>query len=197
MTSKFLAGVVLGSDFRETAVEIIPILAFAWLFQSISQSYVHASFHLAKTPFRMTLQSMGMLTVNLATMPFMIARFGLAGAAYGLVVTEAVGLGFGWLLTRTAFPLPFNLWQLLRVGLATAVMALVLIGLKPLLAEGVGSFCILVASGGIAYVAAAFVLNIAGSRDFLTNSEPVAVKRGLSVRSIALEATGISAARDQ
>lgn len=56
LTSNFVAAIVLGAQYRETAAQILPILAFAWLFQSITQSYVHVSFHLAKTPSWITLQ---------------------------------------------------------------------------------------------------------------------------------------------
>ena len=164
LTSNYIAGVVLGSDFRATAVQIMPILAFAWLFQSITQSYVHASFHLAKTPFLMTLQSVGMLLVNLIVMPPLIARFGLVGAASSLVLAEAFGTGFGWFLTRKAFPLPFNAFHLLRIASATAIMALVLTVLKPLLPVGVLSFCALAACGCLTYLAAAMAFNIAGLR---------------------------------
>jgi O-antigen/teichoic acid export membrane protein len=164
LTSNYIAGIILGSDFRETAAQIMPILAFAWLCQSISQSYIHASFHLATTPFLMTTQSVGMLLVNLVTMPFLIMKFGLPGAAAGLVVAEAFGMGFGWFLTRKAFPLPFNALHMLRIAAAAAIMALVLTALKPLLPVGIASFCILAGCGCLTYLAAALAFNIAGIR---------------------------------
>jgi O-antigen/teichoic acid export membrane protein len=164
MTSKYIAGVILGAEFRETAAQIMPILAFAWLFQSISQSYIHASFHIAKTPFLMTLQSIGLLAASLATMPLLIGRFGLVGAASGLVIAEAFGAGFGWFLTRKAFPLPFNAFQALRIVAAVAIMALVLTALKPLLPVSIASFCVLAACGCLTYLAAAMAFNIAGLR---------------------------------
>jgi O-antigen/teichoic acid export membrane protein len=164
LTSNFIANIILGSEYRETASQILPILAFAWLFQSISQCYVHVSFHLAKTPFLITLQGVGMLLLNLAVMPILIIQFGLAGAACGLVVTELFGMGFGWFLTRKAFSLPFNPWHVFRICLATVVMGFVLVGLKLLLPTGLTSFCIIVAGGGVTYLAAAFVLDIAGIR---------------------------------
>jgi O-antigen/teichoic acid export membrane protein len=164
LTSSYIAGVVLGSEFRETAAQIMPVLAFAWLFQSVSQSYVHASFHLAKTPFLITLQGVGMLLVNLLAMPLLIARFGLAGAAWGLVVAEASGMCLGWFLSRRAFPLPFNALQVLRIVAATAAMALVVTALKPLLPIGVVSLGILAGCGCLTYLAAALAFDVAGLR---------------------------------
>jgi O-antigen/teichoic acid export membrane protein len=167
LTSNFVANIILGSEYRETASQILPILAFAWLFQSITQSYVHVSFHLAKRPFLVTLQGIGMLLANLITMPLLTIRYGLPGAAWALVVTELFGMSLGWLLARRAFPLPFNAWHLTRICLATVVMALMLAGLKLLLPTGWVSFCIIVASGCATYVAAALVLDIAGIRKSL------------------------------
>jgi O-antigen/teichoic acid export membrane protein len=164
LTSNFIASIILGSDYRETASQILPILAFAWLFQSITQSYVHVSFHLAKTPFLITLQGAGMLLLNLAVMPVLIGRFGLPGAASGLVVTELFGLGLGWYLTRRAFALPFNPWHVLRICLATVLMGLVLAGLKLVLPTGPAAFCVIVACGSATYLAAAFALDIVGIR---------------------------------
>jgi O-antigen/teichoic acid export membrane protein len=164
LTSSYIAGVILGAEFRETAAQIMPILAFAWLFQSFSQSYIHASFHLAKTPFMMTTQSIAMLTANLLVMPLLLARFGLVGAAASLVIVEGFGAAFGWYLTRKAFPLPFNAFQAMRIVAATAIMALVLTFLKPLLPIGIISFGLLAATGCLVYVAAAFAFDIAGLR---------------------------------
>jgi O-antigen/teichoic acid export membrane protein len=167
LTSNFVAGIVLGSEYRETASQILPILAFAWLFQSITQSYVHVSFHLAKRPLLITLQGVGMLLINLLTMPLLTIRFGLPGAASALVVTEIFGMGLGWLLARRAFPLPFNAWHVSRIGLATVAMGLVLAGLKLLLPAGVVSFGVIVTCGCATYLAAAFALDIVGIRKSL------------------------------
>jgi O-antigen/teichoic acid export membrane protein len=176
LISNYLAGIVLGVDYRETAAEIIPILAFAWLFQSMSQSYIHASFHLATAPVLMTAQSVAVLLVNLALMPVLIAKFGLTGAAVALVTAEAFGMCFGWFLTRRAFPLPVNALHVLRIAAATAIMALALTVLKPLLPVGIVSFCILAASGALTYLAAALAFNIAGIRDAAIR---LAVRKGL------------------
>lgn len=183
LTSNFVAGIILGSEYRETAALILPILAFAWLFHSITQSYVHVSFHLAKRPALITLQGIAMLAVNLATMPLLTIHFGLTGAAYSLVITEMFGTAAGWFLSRRAFTLPFNGWHVSRIALATLVMAIAIAGLKAWLPEGVASFCIIVASGCVAYFAAAVVLDIVGIRTAflgLLRSGRLALPRPLS-----------------
>jgi O-antigen/teichoic acid export membrane protein len=164
LTSNFVANIILGSDYRETAAQILPILAFAWLFQAITQSYVHVSFHLAKKPTLITLQGIAMLAVNLVTMTLLTSRFGLIGAAAAMVLTEMFGTLLGWMLAGRAFALPFNGWHLTRIALATVVMAVVLSALKLCLPVGVVSFAILVAIGCLTYFSAAVALDIAGVR---------------------------------
>lgn len=167
LASNFVANLILGGEYRETAAQILPILAFAWLFQSITQSYVHVSFHLAKKPALATVQGIAMLIINLAIMPLLTVRFGLTGAAFALVITEMSGTAIGWFLSRRAFALPFNGKHLLRIMLATLVMAIVIVGLKAWLPAGIMTFCIIVASGVTTYVAAAITLDIAGVRKAL------------------------------
>ena len=79
-------------------------------------------------------------------------------------LVEACGAAFGWYLTRKAFPLPFNAFQVLRIVAATAIMALVLTFAKPLLPIGVVSFAVLAVTGCLVYAAAAFAFDIAGLR---------------------------------
>ena len=162
MTSDFVAHVIIGPEYTETARQILPILVFAWLFQAITQSYVHVSFHLAKKPTLITLQGGGMLVVNLITMTVLISRFGLVGAAAALVLTEMFGTLFGWALARRAFPLPFNIWHVLRIALATSAMAVVLAALKLWIPVGIAGFGALVASGAVTYFIAAVCLDIIG-----------------------------------
>jgi O-antigen/teichoic acid export membrane protein len=163
LTSSYIAATVLGPSFRQAAVAVMPILAFAWLFQSISQSYIHISFQLAKKLHLVLVQSVGTVATNAAALPFLITKFGLPGAAAALVLAEAFGVLLGFWLTRRAHPLPLVPSRLLRVVLATSLMALTVMGLRTLL-TGAGpiQLAILVSGGGGAYAVAACALNIAG-----------------------------------
>jgi len=171
LTSPYLVQFVLGSAFRSTALSVIPILAFAWLFQSVTQSYVHLSYHLAKRPGLGTLQSLATLLVNAATLWPLVSRFGLPGAAVSLVVAEGVGAVFGFMLTRYAHPLPLTPAPLLRVAAATGVMALVVVAIERLLPERtLASLAALVIGGVAAYALAALAFNIAQSRTLVSAS---------------------------
>ena len=168
LTSPYLVEFVLGQAFRATARSIVPILAFAWLFQSITHSYVHLSYHLAKRPGLGTAQGLITLAVNAATLWPLISLFGLPGAAASLVAAEAAGAAFGFALTRYAHPLP-GMWRpLRRVGAAAGIMALVVVELERLLPQKtLASLALLIGGGVAAYGLAALAFDIAESRALL------------------------------
>ncbi|HXW19835.1 MAG TPA: oligosaccharide flippase family protein [Roseiarcus sp.] len=165
LTSSSLAALVLGPSFRQAAATLIPILAFAWLFQSITQSYFHISFHLAKKPHLGIVLSVGTLLVNVALVTPLVRRLGLPGAAASLVIAEAFGAALGFALTRYAHPLPLVPGAILRICLATAAMAAAVRAIQPVLpSEGLAPFAALIALGIATYLAAAYLLDIAGIR---------------------------------
>jgi O-antigen/teichoic acid export membrane protein len=168
LTGSYLVESLMGPAFRATAASIIPILCFAWLFQSITQSYIHLSFHLAKRPGLATAQGLVTLAVNAATIWPAIAAFGLPGAAASLVLAEGVGAAFGFALTKHAFPLP-SIWRPLgRVGTAAGIMALALIGLEKCLPDRtLGSLALLIVGGVAVYGLAALALDIGELKSFL------------------------------
>jgi O-antigen/teichoic acid export membrane protein len=117
------AALVLGPEFRDIAALLIPILAFAWLFQAITHQYVQVSFHLAKAPHFLLLQGVVLLCVNVAATLLLVPRFGIVGAAWALVIAEAAGVVAGFLFAGRAYPLPLPTGRLVRVFAATMAMA--------------------------------------------------------------------------
>ena len=161
LTGSYVAQCLMGPEFRATAGSIIPILCFAWMFQSISQTYIHLSFHLAKRPGLSLAQSLVTLAVNGITLWPAIAEFGLPGAAASLVLAEAIGAAWGFALTRYAYPLP-SIWApLRRVGAASGMMALAVLALEKALPDrNFGSLVALIIGGGVVYCLAALTLDI-------------------------------------
>ncbi len=163
------AALILGPEFRDTAATLIPILVFAWLFQSISQQFVQVSFHLAKKPSLMVAHGTAILVVNVIAMALLVPRFGLVGAAWSLVIAEAAGVVAGYLLSRKAHPLPLAWRPVIRVVAAVALMAVPTALLDRALPDGgLLTFAVTVATGILAYGLAAFALDLAGIRTALT-----------------------------
>ncbi|WP_440984092.1 oligosaccharide flippase family protein [Shinella sumterensis] len=123
LVARPLSQLMLGAEFREAGETVMPILAFSWLFQAITQQYVHASFHLGRKPSMMLYQGLAMLAVNLGAMFLLVPSYGLVGAAWALVFTEFCGMVLGYVLSFRAQPLSFRLTDIGKVTLATAIMA--------------------------------------------------------------------------
>ncbi len=163
-----LSHFILGPEFAASAATLIPILVFAWLFQAISQQFVQVSFHLAKKPGLLVVHSAGILIVNVSAMVLLVPRFELVGAGWALVIAEAFGVAFGYLVSLWAHPLPISLAPILRVGLAAAAMAIPA-WLFQLWGPGqnLASLALSVVSGIVVYVAAAIALDLVGVRTAL------------------------------
>ncbi len=162
------AALILGPEFRDTAAALIPILVFAWLFQTISQQFVQVSFHLAKKPSLMVAHGTAILIVNVIAMALLVRPFGLKGAAWSLVIAEAAGVVAGYILSQRAHPLPLAWRPIAKVVLAVAAMALPTGLLEwSLPGEGIWPLAITVIAGVATYAVAAFALDLAGTRSAL------------------------------
>jgi O-antigen/teichoic acid export membrane protein len=162
------AALILGPEFRDTAAVLIPILVFAWLFQTISQQFVQISFHLAKKPSLMVAHGTAALVANVVGMAVLVPAFGLKGAAWSLVLAEAAGVAAGYALSRRAHPLPFAWRPLVKVVAAVLAMAAPTILIARTGATGdIAVFATAVVTGMVTYAAAALALDVAGVRSAL------------------------------
>jgi O-antigen/teichoic acid export membrane protein len=168
LTIPYLASFLLGPAFRDTAALIVPMLAAGWLFQCITQYYVHVSFHLAKKPEWSLLQGLTSVAVNIACIWPMTDAWGLQGTAASFMISEACGMATGLVLTRYAYPLPYLVGPLARTLLASGLMAGVVLALEQLLpVPGAVTFGVLAASGIMVYALAAIGLNLCEARTLL------------------------------
>lgn len=158
---------MLGSEFRDMAAHLIPILSFAWLFQAVTQQYVHVSFHLAKTSGFLLMQGTVLLAVNLVLTVLLVPAWGLTGAAWALVFSEAAGVVVGFLLARRAHPLPLPAGPVVRVLAACAAMAAPTWLATTLVSDPVLSLSLAIPAGILSYGLAAVALNVMGLRGHL------------------------------
>jgi O-antigen/teichoic acid export membrane protein len=141
----------------------MPILCFAWLFQAISQSFVHTSFHLAQRPVLLVCHGAATLVVNILATVILVSRYGFLGAATALVISEAFGAVLGLVLTRFACPLPLVPMKLLRIVFATTAMALLLYFFEGRWGlSGIVAVTLKVGAGVAIYACLVVLLDIAG-----------------------------------
>ena len=165
VVSSHIANVILGPDFRSMAVEVMPIVSVAVVFQIMSYQYLHISFLLSERNTFYLLNTGSALAVNLVVSYLLIQRFGAGGAAWGRLVAEAFGFASALLLTRWAFPMPVSYLRLTRVLIATIVMAIVVRSLELVLhLDDKDALAVLLPVGIVTYLTMCWLLNIAKSR---------------------------------
>ena len=165
LSADIVAGTLLGREFRDTAVALLPLLAFGRMCGAINQYYLQASFQLAEKPLLQVAHDSLILVLNMALLFPLTLTFGLRGTAAAVLLAEALGIVIGIALSRRAFRLPFNIWGMARVFAATSVMAATTLALNMTPAhQGLLQLFGVVLISGIAYAAAALAFDVAGFR---------------------------------
>ncbi len=165
IVAPLIAPILFGESFRETAALIIPVLAFAWFAQSISQQYIQLSFTLAKKPNLFNAHNGSALAAGALIMVPFVYQWGVWGAAWAMVIAEVVGVTYGIRLTRSAFPLPWPIARIAKIAAAALIMAAATLTMRSMVAEsGVTALVTVVATGVVSYVAAALALNVMQSQ---------------------------------
>lgn len=160
-----VAGTLVGVDFRAGVSALLPTLVLARLFGIANQFYVQISFQLAERPFLLAAQSFVTLVVSVVLMFALVAGYGLFGAALATLATEAIGFLVAVVLMHRAHPVPFDLHRLAGVAASASAMTVAIL-IARAQATGIGLVSLIIVSlaGGLAYAAAAWLLNVANVR---------------------------------
>jgi O-antigen/teichoic acid export membrane protein len=160
-----VAGTLVGAGFRASVSFLLPVLAIARLFGVANQFYCQISFQLSERPFLSVAQSCFTLLLSIALMFPLVGSYGLFGAALATLITEGVGLLVAIYLTRDAFRLPFDMNRLAGVAASVVIMGGAVF-MTRVEVNGTGLFSLLTVSlvGGVAYVGAAWLFNVARIR---------------------------------
>jgi O-antigen/teichoic acid export membrane protein len=168
LCADLVATTLLGRDFQAGVIALLPLLAVGRMCGAFNQYYLQVSFQLAEKPMLQVAHDVSVLLANVALLVPLTLAFGLPGTAMAALIAEAFGILIGMWLSRRAFPLPVNGWGIARVFASTAVMSLMTYAAKSA-TSGHGMLTLLsaAAAGGIAYIASALVLDVAGVRSSL------------------------------
>jgi O-antigen/teichoic acid export membrane protein len=160
-----VAGTLVGVEFRAGVSALLPLLVVARMCGIANQFYVQISFQLAERPFMLAAQSFVTLVLSIVLMVALVAGFGLYGAALATLATEAIGLVVALVLMRYAHKMPFDLNRLAGVAASAAAMAAaILLARSQVNGTGLVPLIIVSLAGGLAYVVAAWSLNVANAR---------------------------------
>jgi len=165
LVARPMAELMIGRDLRDAAALVTPWIAASSFLSGLIAYYFGFGFTLGKKTglllITMAIPAMCNVLLNLMLIP----RLGVAGAAISTAASFAIGLIACLLLSRRAIALPVPWGALTRCGLASAVMAAVVLMLPPL--GGLVELILDAGVGGLVYAGAAVALNAAGVRDVL------------------------------
>lgn len=160
-----LTVVLFGPQYRDTAAAVIPIVAFVWFFQCMSQQYVQLSFSLARKSHLFAWHTAAGLAIGLVLMVPMVKVWGAVGAATAMLIAEIGCLAAGAWLTRFAHPLPWPLGRSARIAAAGFAMAAAALTVQAIAgAPGLLPLLMIVATGIVAYALALVALDVLGAR---------------------------------
>lgn len=152
-----IATVILGEEFREQAVILMPWIAVNALLVNLKYHYFDMAFHVTR---RMMVLVATLLPATLLTAPLIyvfLKIWGLPGAAAGACLAFAASLAASWIAGRRLLAFPHAFGEIARILAAVGVMVVVLAAIGPL--PGLLGLVALVVAGGTAYTATAVALN--------------------------------------
>ena len=170
-----LSEVLIGEELRTAAASVTPWIALSALLFGLTAYYFGQAFTLGKKTKRLLLAMAIPAGLNVILNLILVPRFGLMGAAWATAASFGVGMIATMLIGRRVVPLPIPWEALVRCGVATGVMALVVSRLPAI--GGFGELMLDASVGGIVYAVAALTLNAAGVRDVALR---LLARRGLS-----------------
>lgn len=163
--SSHVANVVLGADFREVAVQAMPIVAVAVIFQVLTQQYLHASFLLSGRNSLYLINTASIIVANVILSYVLVRSHGTVGAAWARLGADAIGFVCALILSRWAFPVPIPLGRLALTMIAGLLMALAVGTLDRNLHVSDPTACVVLVGVGFAsYVVMCWLLDISRTR---------------------------------
>ena len=121
-----LAAVLIGPQFREGALAIMPFIAASTLLNGLSTHYFDHAFYLAKKSERLLLTQGPAAALNVALNLLWIPQYGYAGAAWAALASYALLLTLSISLGRRVFRIHFPFKPALQIAASTAAMATIL-----------------------------------------------------------------------
>ncbi|WP_076864974.1 lipopolysaccharide biosynthesis protein [Bradyrhizobium mercantei] len=160
-----VANVILGTDFRALASEIMPIIAAAVLFQVLTQQYLHASFLLSGRNSFYLINTASIIAANVILSYVLVGFYGTIGAAWARLGADITGFACALILSRFAYPIPIPLGRLALIVIAALAMALTVGALdRALQLSDLPASIVLVGAGSTVYAALCWLLDIAHLR---------------------------------
>lgn len=161
-------GFILGESVREEAVKVMPLIAFAGVFNGLISYYAQRAFMLSGRTTMFVWAMLPPVIINIALNILWIPKFGLLGAVYATLVSYAIGFVIAIIVGRRYYPLPIPIRATVQISIACTLMAVAVIALPDL--SALNPFIVLFIKAGLGAVVYAFVsfaINAANSRELV------------------------------
>jgi O-antigen/teichoic acid export membrane protein len=153
-----LAAILIGSEYREMALALIPILLATCFLISLRNHFCEALFQLARRTRPYAYITTGVALFAVAAIVLLVPKFGALGAAYATLATHALAFVATAYFGMRLFPFQLPVRDLLKVAMATALMALAVLLVPP--HRGVVSLLAQALIGAVVYPAGLLALNV-------------------------------------
>jgi O-antigen/teichoic acid export membrane protein len=177
VTAHGIAATVVGAEFVPGVTALTPWMAATAFFAAMRAHHFDHAFHLGRRPFPQVIVAAVAAILSMGLSALLIPSFGAIGVGIGTTVAMVVGCVHSYLAGRSAYRVPIPVAGTIRVALACAVMAAVVLMIPY---RGLGSFILQIAAGAATYGVAAFALDVMGVRR--------TARRILRVQMLALRA---------
>jgi O-antigen/teichoic acid export membrane protein len=157
-----LTQIMVGPEYRAAAVQVIPIIAIATLFNRIRSNYLDHAFHLGLRTKELIYQFVSVAVLNIVLCVYLVIEIGFIGAAWSTLVAQAFGVVVSYFVGRRIFQLPFPIADIAKV-LAAAILMYIIVQMVPNYLTIV-SLLGRAALGAVLYCAALFLLDPLGIR---------------------------------
>lgn len=160
-----LVNLVIGEDYRESVLLLLPIITTAIFFMGAGTFYMHLPFQLGNNNMGIFKIAAFIAVLNLLLNLWLIPTMGMMGAAIATLASFVISAALGYFYGKRVFAIPIPGRDILKILLATLIMGLCLYYLKDL--RGWGSLLLQIISGGVVFGVITLLLNTGGVRQFI------------------------------
>ena len=121
-----LASLVIGDEYQESVILILPWVASAIFFMGLGAFYLHLPFQLGNKNGGIFKIGVYTALINLILNFWLIPEMGMLGAAIATLASFAISSALGVFYARDVFPLPFPAKEVLKIVIAATFMGLCL-----------------------------------------------------------------------
>ncbi|MBG7132969.1 polysaccharide biosynthesis protein [Pseudomonas aeruginosa] len=166
MVAPEISGSIMGEEFREGALKIIPLISLSAFLGALKSFYFDYSFQLASATRVQVVTVAVSAVVDVVFNLILIPEFGIVGAAVSSVMAFSSAILISIFLGRRVFPMPALPGKdAMKIALSVLLMAVSVASFS--LESAFFGLVVKVDLGGGVYLAAMIALDVSGMRTFL------------------------------